>query len=153
MPGTSDIVEWVPITREFYTAAGSLVRAEVGTNVYNPDLPAKTKYNALTTKGVVISSVGGAVVGEQKVDMPFQAKCYGGSQNFDDAQAVAKAFVNQTRTAHGTNVASGRVIGAQVETWGQQIRESGGQAGGGSLGPPLKYVLVFGRIQVGPIAT
>lgn len=144
MPGTSDIVNWVPITREFYIAVGSLVRAQVGTNVYIPDMPAQTKYDPLTTKGIIISPVGGGAKGEQKVDMPFQAKCYGGSQNFDDAVAVAKAFVDQTRNGHDTDVASGHVIGAQIETEGQQVREP-------NTDPPLKYVLVFGRIQVGPL--
>ncbi len=144
MAGTSNIVEWVPIAREFYIAAGSLVFAQVGTNVYIPDLPAQSKYNPLTAKGIVISPTGGAIKGTRKVDMPFQAKCYCGSSNFDDGMAVAEAFVNQTRNAHSTDVASGHVIGAQIETWGQEIREP-------DTNPPLKYVLVFGRIQVGPL--
>ena len=144
MPGDSNIVNWQLITRQFYTAVGSLVRAEVGTNVYLPDLPAKTKFNALTTKGIIITAVGGGIVGERKVDMPFQAKCYGGTDDFDDAQAVADALANQTRIAHGTNVAAGRVIGAQVETFGQQVREP-------DTNPPQKYVSIFARIQVGPL--
>lgn len=143
MPGDSNIVNWTLITRQFYTALGSEVRAQVGTSVYLPELPAQDDCDLLTTKGIVMSAVGGSVKGERQIDMPFQAKCYGGSDNFDDAQDVADAFVNQTRTAHGTDVAAGRVIGAQIETFGQQIREP-------DTSPPEKYVLIFGRIQVGP---
>ncbi len=144
MPGDSNIVNWQLITRQFYIAAGSEVFLQVGTSVFLPDLPAKAKFDGSTTKGIAMSAVGGGIVGERKVDMPFQAKCFGGTNSYDDAFDVAKAFANQTRTAHGTDVAAGRVIGAQIETFGQMIREPGTET-------PWKYVLIFGRIQVGPL--
>ena len=143
MPGSSNIVNVTKIVNQFYLAAGSAVQLQVIDKLFIPELPDLATFNGATTKGIWIVPNGGQLVGERMIDAPYIAHCYGGPTGYTGARAVATAFVNQTRAAHGTDVAAGRVIGAQIESSGQMLREP-------ETNPPWFQELVFFRIQVGP---
>ena len=150
MAGTSDTVNDEKILTEFLTVPATTLYAQVAGDVYIPEPPATSIWDGRRQKGIVISRRGGGPKGERLSNAALQAKCYGGvsdspvptESQWDRAKDVARAFCNRIRNGHGTNVTSGRYLGGNIETSGQQITEPG-------TNPPWKYVLVFFTAKLG----
>jgi len=143
MAGEFDIVNAKLIVREFYTAVGCAVRAQVGDNLFIPDFPTLDQFNGLTTKGIVMTATGGTIIGQRMASIPYQMKCFGGAGGIDEAHVIERAVINQTMEGHGTALTTGRVIGAQIEVSGQELKDP-------DILPSWPYVLIQIRIQVGP---
>jgi len=145
MAGTSDTVDDKTILREYLTRPGTDLYAQVAGDVFIPHPPPTSIWDGSRQKGIVISRRGGGPRGERLSNMALQAKCYGGPDGWDGAEQVASAFCDAIRNGHGTNVTSGRYIGGNIETSGQQITEP-------DTNPPWRYVLVFFSANLGPTA-
>jgi hypothetical protein len=86
---------------------------------------------------------GSSLVEVEEHAVRYQIKCYGGTQNFDEAEAVYRALYDRLHGEEDEETASGTIMDAQQEGVGQPIQDP-------DSGWP--FILTFWQVRMRPSA-
>jgi hypothetical protein len=104
---------------EYLRATSTSLYTLVGTRIYCPRIPAAF---ANAQPALEVMRRGGSSKREHSEhSCSFQIKCYGGSANYGDAEAVYRALYDRLQNAQGQNTTSGNIMMCREEFMGQSI--------------------------------
>ena len=127
------------VIAEYLKTSGTALYTLVSTRIYTPRIPAGFTNTATALE---VFRRGGASTPEHPShDCSFQIKCYGGTANMSNAEAVYRALYDRLHETIGVNTSSGNIITAFEEQIGQPLYDP--EAG-------WPFVLTYWRIKMRP---